>query len=104
MKKLTLLLFIALGFVQAASAATFSVTNANDNGAGSLRQAIINANNAAGADTITFDSTFFSTARTINLTTGELAISDSVTIQGPGANLLTVRRDFNAATDFRFGS
>jgi len=80
MKKLVLFLFAALGFVQAASAANppFSVTNANDNGAGSLRQAIINANNAAGADTITFDSTFFSTPRMINLTTAELAISDSV--------------------------
>src|SRR6185369_13549143 len=39
----------------AASAATFTVTNTNDSGAGSLRQAILDANAAAGADTIAFD-------------------------------------------------
>ncbi len=36
-------------------AATFTVTNTNDSGAGSLRQAILDANAAAGADTIAFD-------------------------------------------------
>lgn len=36
-----------------AFAATFTVTNLADSGAGSLRQAIIDANNLAGADTIT---------------------------------------------------
>ena len=35
--------------------ATFTVTNTNDAGAGSLRQAIIDANAAAGADAITFN-------------------------------------------------
>ena len=35
-------------------AATFSVTNTNDSGVGSLRQAILNANASAGADTIAF--------------------------------------------------
>jgi hypothetical protein len=34
--------------------ATFTVTNTNDSGAGSLRQAIIDANAAAGLDTIAF--------------------------------------------------
>lgn len=34
--------------------ATFNVTNTNDSGAGSLRQAIIDANALAGADTINF--------------------------------------------------
>ena len=38
-----------------ALAATFTVTNTSDAGAGSLRQAITDANNAAGADTITFN-------------------------------------------------
>jgi hypothetical protein len=38
-----------------ALAATFTVTNTNDAGAGSLRQAIIDANGMAGADTITFN-------------------------------------------------
>jgi hypothetical protein len=36
------------------SAATFTVTNTNDLGPGSLRQAILDANAAAGADTIAF--------------------------------------------------
>jgi hypothetical protein len=37
-----------------ASAATYSVTNTNDSGAGSLRQAILDANANPGTDTITF--------------------------------------------------
>jgi hypothetical protein len=37
------------------NAATFTVTNANDAGGGSLRQAILDANAAAGADTIAFN-------------------------------------------------
>ena len=36
-------------------AATFTVTNTNDSGAGSLRQAITDANGAAGLDTIAFN-------------------------------------------------
>lgn len=76
------------------SLATFVVTNTNDSGAGSLRQAILDANAAAGADMITFDSTVFSTPQTITLTSGNLVIANSpdasVTINGPGANVLTV--------------
>ncbi len=37
-----------------ANAATYNVTNTNDSGSGSLRQAIIDANNNPGADTIAF--------------------------------------------------
>src|SRR5437868_13649817 len=36
------------------AAATFTVINTNDSGAGSLRQAILDANANAGADTIAF--------------------------------------------------
>ena len=39
----------------AVSAVTFTVTNTNDSGAGSLRQAILDANGAPGADTIAFN-------------------------------------------------
>ncbi len=38
-----------------ARAATFTVTNTNDSGTGSLRQAITDSNNAPGADTINFN-------------------------------------------------
>ncbi len=36
--------------------ATFMVMNLNDSGAGSLRAAVANANNTAGADAINFSS------------------------------------------------
>ncbi len=45
------------------SAATFTVTNINDSGAGSLRQAVLDANAAATADTIVFDASFTCRAR-----------------------------------------
>jgi parallel beta-helix repeat protein len=70
-----------------AEAATFNVTNLNDNGAGSLRQAIVDANNAAGADMVTFQAGL---TGTITLTSGQLYITDSVDIQGPGAAVITV--------------
>ena len=57
---LTLLPLLALaGSIEAA---TFTVTNADDSGAGSLRMAVADAN-ASGdpVDTIEFDPTFFST-------------------------------------------
>lgn len=72
--------------------ATFTVTNADDGGTGSLRAAMGNANISGGADTIVFDSAFFSTPRTINLTSELPGINDSLTITGPGALLLNVRR------------
>ncbi|HMX29307.1 MAG TPA: right-handed parallel beta-helix repeat-containing protein, partial [Blastocatellia bacterium] len=75
------------------TSATFTVTNADDGGTGSLRAAMGSANISGGADTIVFDPAFFNTPRTINLT-GELPpINDSLTITGPGAHLLTVRRN-----------
>src|SRR5262249_29188228 len=70
--------------------AVFTVTNTADTGPGSLRQAGSEANAARGADTITFDPAAFATPKTITLTTGELRVTDSVTIAGPGAALATV--------------
>ena len=64
-------------------AATITVTNTNDSGAGSLRDAIINAN-----DGDTIDATGVS--GTILLTGGELFNTHSVTIIGPGAGNLAV--------------
>ena len=69
-------------------AATITVTNTNDSGAGSLRQAIADAHDG---DTIDFGVT-----GTITLTTGELLVNKSVSISGPGLDNLTV--DGNHAT------
>jgi hypothetical protein len=49
------LLVLSLSVASAARAATFTVTNTADSGAGSLRQAILDANANAGADTIAFN-------------------------------------------------
>ena len=67
---------------------TFSVLNFLDSGPGSLREAIMAANSAPGADLIRFAPA----ARdgTIALTSGQLSITDDLTIDGPGANRLTV--------------
>jgi hypothetical protein len=64
---------------------TFTVTSLLDTGPGSLREAVIAANSNPGADTIDFGVT-----GSIGLTGGQLDITDSVTIAGPGAGALTV--------------
>ncbi|HKI03403.1 MAG TPA: choice-of-anchor Q domain-containing protein [Thermoanaerobaculia bacterium] len=81
---------LTLGVVMAASpaqAATFTVRNLNDSGADSLRQAVLDANAAAGADVIDFQAGL---TGTITLTTGELAVTDFLDVQGPGAAVITV--------------
>ncbi|MEG3894700.1 MULTISPECIES: choice-of-anchor Q domain-containing protein [unclassified Microcoleus] len=65
---------------------TYTVTNTNDSGAGSLRDAITTANGTVGVADI-IDITGVSS--TIVLATG-LSITDSVSINGPGASNLTV--------------
>ena len=64
---------------------TFTVTNLLDAGTDSLRAAITAANANPGADTIDFGVT-----GSIGLTSGQLDITDSLTINGPGAGALTV--------------
>jgi len=66
-----------------ARANIITVTNTNDSGPGSLRQALIDANDGATIG--------FAVTGTINLTSGELVIDKSITISGPGSNSLTVR-------------
>ena len=66
---------------------TFQVSNPADSGVGSLRQAIRVANARPGADVINFASNLHGP---ITLTSGELSITDSLTIKGPGANRLTI--------------
>ncbi len=70
----------------------YTVTNALDSGAGSLRDAIGLANANAGADTIDFDGTYFNQARTITFGSGaaDMEVTDALTITGPGESLLTI--------------
>ncbi|MCB9775997.1 MAG: DUF4347 domain-containing protein [Nitrospiraceae bacterium] len=69
--------------------ATFTVTNTNDAGAGSLRQAITDANAAPGTDTIIVP------IGTYVLTTGKLDIDDSVIITGAGADTTIIDGNAN---------
>jgi hypothetical protein len=78
---------LVLAWGSSVQAATFTVTNTFDGGEGSLRNAIAAANSTLGADDIVFNLT---TPATINLTTGELTITDVVTITGLGADVLTL--------------
>lgn len=78
-----LLLLAMLAPLQGLFAASLIVTNTNDSGPGSLRQAIADA---APGDTISFDLPANST---ITLSS-ELSIYKNLTINGPGASLLTI--------------
>ena len=76
----------------AARAGTIIVTNVNDSGAGSLREAVAIANAFADNDIINFDSSLNRSGVTIALTSGELRISaaGSLIINGFTANRLTI--------------
>jgi hypothetical protein len=86
LRETSLRIFLAFGIILlmsgAASAATITVTNTLDSGTGSLRAALASANSGDVIDlsgvvgTITLDSI--------------LTINQSVTINGPGANQLTI--------------
>jgi hypothetical protein len=67
---------------------TLTVTNNLDSGPGSLRDDIAHAKNG---DTINFAPSL--DGQTITLTSGELIVNKSVTIQGPGADQLTISGD-----------
>ena len=64
---------------------TFTVTNTNDSGAGSLRQAILDANALGGLDTINF-SIVGGDPYTINLASALPTITDEVFIDGWSEN------------------
>src|SRR5215211_4580453 len=74
------LLFAATAM--SAHAATITVTNTNDSGPGSLRQALAVAHDG---DRITF-----AVSGTITLTSGGLGVFKNVTISGPGADQLSI--------------
>jgi hypothetical protein len=75
----------------AANAATYTVTTTADSGAGSLRQAVLDANGNAGADMIAFNIVG-SGAQTIAPATALPSITEALTIDGytqPGASANT---------------
>src|SRR5436190_18286548 len=82
-KSAAICLSLACALTIPAQADIVTVTNTNDNGPGSLRQALVDAN-----DGDTIDATGVSGA--ISLTTGELLVDSSVTINGAGADVLAV--------------
>jgi hypothetical protein len=79
----------ALCLVPSAHATTFPVNNTSNAGAGSLRQAMIDANAAASPPHV-IDATGVS--GTIGLISALPNLSQDVEIRGPGASQLTVRR------------
>jgi hypothetical protein len=70
---------------------TRTVTNSNDSGPGSLRQAVSAASD--GLDVIQFAPG----VTNITLTSGELDISADLSINGPGANALTIQSAFSSS-------
>ncbi|MBD2488826.1 choice-of-anchor Q domain-containing protein [Aulosira sp. FACHB-615] len=81
--------------------ATFNVTNTKSSGLGSLQQAVLNANASAGKDLIRFTGGLFTDniADTISLGGSSLFITDDLSIDGRGSNLLTVSGNYNFAQD-----
>jgi hypothetical protein len=78
----TVVTVLGLLLTTRAHADIITVTNINDSGSGSLRQALVDANDR---DTINFAVT-----GTIGLTSGELLVDKSITISGPGVGNLAV--------------
>jgi hypothetical protein len=80
------------GNLPRARAATYTVINTDASGPGSLRQAILDANSSVGHDTIDFG-----VSGTIVLTDALPAISDDLTVTGPGSDQL----DISGANTYR---
>lgn len=78
-------LFFCINHFRLANAASFTVTTTADSGPGSLRQALIDANIAPGPDLISF-----AVSGTIVIGSLLPAVQDDVSLQGTGADQLTI--------------
>jgi hypothetical protein len=78
-----------------ARAITITVTNITDSGPGSLRQALVDANDG--------DTIAFAVSGIIALTSGELLVNKSISISDPRAASLTVGANSKSRV-FRIGS
>lgn len=83
LKRLSMMLLLA-SISGAVTGQPIVVTNLNDSGPGSLREAVASA---SGGDTITFAP---SVTGTINLTSGRIIIDSAVALIGPGPSILTI--------------
>ncbi|MCI4670397.1 MAG: right-handed parallel beta-helix repeat-containing protein [Bacteroidia bacterium] len=97
LSRLLLALILCLSILgQNLQAATFPVTNTNDSGSGSLREAILSANTTLGRDTITF--TIGSGSQSLIISTNLPTITDDVRLDGTtqggyaGIPLITIPR------------
>jgi hypothetical protein len=77
---------VALLIALPANADTITVTNTLDSGPGSVRQAVLDASTS---DMIVFDFTVFSTLFTVTLTSGQIEVTQSLTIDGAGVAVFT---------------
>ncbi|MEJ7684499.1 MAG: choice-of-anchor Q domain-containing protein [Segetibacter sp.] len=95
---------VDIGAFEAVIIKSLTVTKTADTNDGvcdgdcSLREAIAVANNSPSDEVIQFDATVFASAQTITLTLGQLTIANNsyVTINGTGANRLTITANYNS--------
>ncbi len=85
----TLIVAASVAVASPAHAVTFTVTNTNDSGAGSLRQAILDANGSIGPDQVEFAPGL--AGETIALD-GVIIVTETLTIDGLGSGQLTLER------------
>lgn len=80
---------LSISLSGAAGAAEFVVTNAESIGEGSFYDIYRETEASAGSDTITFDAEFFDVPRTITLPL-QIYVTENLSIEGPGSDLLTL--------------
>lgn len=80
-------LFISVTLAVPAGAVTYTVTNLDDSGLGSLRQAVLDANASFVSDTINFAPSLSGGTLTL---VSQIGITDKLTINGLGADKLTI--------------